>query len=60
MGPDLIRGVQEITGREVVAFLSDNHVDPDIAIETFVLRSGNGDDQSRGHGRGPEAVLSES
>jgi uncharacterized protein YbcI len=38
MGPELIAGVEEITGREVIAFLSDNHVEPDIAIETFVLR----------------------
>ncbi len=42
MGPELIAGVEEITGREVIAFLSDNHVDPDIAIETFILRAANG------------------
>jgi uncharacterized protein YbcI len=42
MGPDLTTGIQKITGREVVAFLSDNHIDPDIAIETFVLRPANG------------------
>lgn len=33
----LVAGVENITGRQVSAFLSDNHVDPDIAIETFVL-----------------------
>jgi uncharacterized protein YbcI len=38
MGPELTAGIQEITAREVIAFLSDNHIDPDIAIETFVLR----------------------
>lgn len=29
--------VEEVTGRRVVAFLSDNHVGPDYAIEVFVL-----------------------
>jgi len=37
MGDDLIAGVEEITGRRVTAFLSSNHVHPDIAIESFVL-----------------------
>ena len=29
--------IEEVTGREVVAFLSDNHISPDYAIEVFVL-----------------------
>lgn len=29
--------MEELTGRRVLAFLSDNHVDPDVAVETFVL-----------------------
>jgi uncharacterized protein YbcI len=37
MRDDLIAGVEAITGRRVIAFLSDNHIDPDIAIESFVL-----------------------
>jgi uncharacterized protein YbcI len=37
MADDLVAGVEEITGRKVIAFLSDNHIDPDIAIESFVL-----------------------
>lgn len=37
MGPELIRGVEQVTGRTVVAFLSANHVDPDIAVESFLL-----------------------
>jgi uncharacterized protein YbcI len=37
MGDEAIAGVEEITGRKVAAFLSDNHIDPDIAVETFVL-----------------------
>ncbi len=37
MGRELIAGVEKITGRSVIAFLSDNHVDPDIAIESLIL-----------------------
>ncbi len=37
MGQDLIGGIERLTGRTVIAFLSDNHLDPDIAIESFVL-----------------------
>jgi uncharacterized protein YbcI len=37
MGADLIAGIEQISGRKVIAFLSDNHIDPDIAIESFVL-----------------------
>lgn len=38
MGADMIAGVEQITGRTVLAFLSANHLDPDIAIENFVLQ----------------------
>ena len=37
MREDYTAGVEEITGRRVIAFLSANHIDPDIAIESFVL-----------------------
>jgi uncharacterized protein YbcI len=37
MRDDLTTGVEEITGRQVIAFLSANHLDPDIAIESFML-----------------------
>jgi uncharacterized protein YbcI len=30
--------VEEITGRKVVGFLSQVHVDPDLAVETFILQ----------------------
>ena len=33
----LINGIEEILGRKVQAFLSDNHIDPDLAVEVFVL-----------------------
>ncbi|MEA2474140.1 MAG: hypothetical protein QOE06_2055 [Thermoleophilaceae bacterium] len=34
--------VTEITGRPVLAFLSADHLDPDIALEFFVLEPANG------------------
>lgn len=37
MRDGLVDGIEQITGRKVFAFLSANHMDPDIAIETFVL-----------------------
>jgi uncharacterized protein YbcI len=37
MREDLIAGVEEATGRTVIGFMSDNHIDPDLAIEAFVL-----------------------
>ena len=37
MREDYTAGIEEITGRRVIAFLSANHIDPDIAIESFVL-----------------------
>ena len=33
----LVVGIEEITGRKVRAFLSANHMTPDIAIESFLL-----------------------
>jgi uncharacterized protein YbcI len=29
--------VEELTDRDVVAFMSNNHIDPDLAVEIFVL-----------------------
>jgi uncharacterized protein YbcI len=37
MGSELTASVERISGRRVLAFLSDNHVDPDYAVEAFVL-----------------------
>lgn len=37
MGADLTAAVEHHSGRKVLAFLSDNHLEPDIAIESFVL-----------------------
>jgi uncharacterized protein YbcI len=37
MRTDLVATVQDITGRDVAAFMSANHIDPDMAVEVFVL-----------------------
>ena len=37
MRDDCVVKVAELTGRRVVAMLSANHIDPDLAVETFVL-----------------------
>ena len=37
MRKDFTEGVETITGRRVIAFLSANHLDPDLAIESFML-----------------------
>jgi uncharacterized protein YbcI len=29
--------IEELTGRTVIGFMSDNHIDPDLAVEVFVL-----------------------
>ena len=37
MREEMSSKVEELTGRRVVGFLSDNHIDPDIAVEVFML-----------------------
>jgi uncharacterized protein YbcI len=37
MRTDLVDGIEELTGREVMAFFSANHIDPDAALESFLL-----------------------
>jgi uncharacterized protein YbcI len=37
MRESLTDAVAELTGRRVIAFMSDNHTDPDYAVEVFVL-----------------------
>lgn len=43
MRTDLVAGVERITGRKVRAFLSDNHLNPDLAVEMFVMEEGKQD-----------------
>jgi uncharacterized protein YbcI len=51
MQEDLIRLVEEQTGRKVAALLSDNHINPDVAVEFFVLEPQPGAEEPR-----PDAV----
>jgi uncharacterized protein YbcI len=37
MAADMIAAIEELSGRSTTAFLSANHIDPDIAVESFVL-----------------------
>jgi uncharacterized protein YbcI len=38
MRDDAVEAIEGLTGREVAAFISNNHIDPDVAVETFVLK----------------------
>jgi uncharacterized protein YbcI len=38
--------VERVTGRKVRAFLSQNHIDPPLAVEMFVLEGEGGDEAS--------------
>lgn len=31
------REIEQLTGRKVIGFMSDNQIDPDIAVEVFIL-----------------------
>ena len=37
MCTDLVSAVEMLMERKVIAFMSDNHIDPDMAVEIFVL-----------------------
>jgi uncharacterized protein YbcI len=37
MRVEMSRKIEELTKRKVVGFMSDNHIDPDLAVEVFVL-----------------------
>lgn len=41
---DAVEIVERLTGRKVLAFLSDHAVEPDYAIEAFVLEPGLGEE----------------
>jgi uncharacterized protein YbcI len=42
MRDDLVAMVEGKLGRKVIAFMSQNHIDPDLAAEVFVLESADG------------------
>jgi len=37
MAEEMTESVERLTDRKVVAFMSDNHLDPDMAVEVFIL-----------------------
>ena len=37
MRKEAVDMVERLSGRSVAAFMSNNHIDPDLAVETFVL-----------------------
>jgi uncharacterized protein YbcI len=37
MQVDVSREIEQLTGRKVIGFMSDNHIDPDLAVEVFIL-----------------------
>ncbi len=49
MRANYIAIVEKATGRKVRAFLSQNHIDPAIATEIFVLEAEGGDEISDAH-----------
>jgi uncharacterized protein YbcI len=49
MRDELVEAVQDTTGRKVIAFMSQNHIDPDLAVEIFILQPESaGDELSAG------------
>src|SRR4051794_41199369 len=38
MQADVSLEIEQLTGRKVVGFMSDNHIDPDLAVEVFILQ----------------------
>jgi uncharacterized protein YbcI len=47
MRDDMIAAVEQLTGRSVEAFLSDNLYEPDVAVEIFLMRRTDGDGHVR-------------
>src|SRR6476469_397319 len=37
MEAEVSREIEALTGRKVIGFMSDNHIDPDLAVEVFIL-----------------------
>ena len=38
MRPEASRMIEQLTGRQVVGFMSDNHANPDLGVEVFILQ----------------------
>jgi uncharacterized protein YbcI len=42
MREEAVEAIESVSGRTVTAFMSNNHIDPDLAVETFVLAPPSG------------------
>jgi uncharacterized protein YbcI len=51
MRDEMVSSIEDLTGRRVIGFLSDHQLDPDIAVETFVLER----QPAASHGESPAA-----
>lgn len=47
MRADIVAAIQELTGRTVIAFMSDTHIDPDLACEIIILEPRPDDSDER-------------
>jgi uncharacterized protein YbcI len=50
----LVGRIEELTGRKVIAFMSDNHIEPDMGVEIFILEASSSD----GDGARPDDAAS--
>jgi uncharacterized protein YbcI len=60
MRHDLVNGIEVILGCTVIACMSDNHIDPDVAVEVFVLApadAGPQGDGARGAAKTPSEAM---
>jgi len=62
MREDLTADIEQLTGRKVIAFMSTNHIDPDLAAELFILEPGTPThgERSAADGAAPDRRLSAS
>jgi uncharacterized protein YbcI len=54
MRDDLVEIVEGELDRKVIAFMSQNHIDPDLAVEVFVLEQAGADQAQRSQGSAQE------
>jgi uncharacterized protein YbcI len=47
MREELVAAVEQALGRKVIAFMSQNHIDPDLAAEIFILQPDDAATDSR-------------
>ena len=57
MRRELSAAVEMLTERRVIAFMSDNHIDPDYAVEVFVLAPEEADDEPESPAKGESATF---